>query len=141
MSQLTFIDFFSGIGGFRLGLEKAGMKCVGFCEKDKFAVKSYRAMHDTEGEWYSDDITELKSTDIPRADIWTAGSPCQNVSITGRRAGIHRDRSSLFFKFAELLKGKAEEDKPEWIILENVRGLLSSNKGWDFLEYLAVQHV
>ncbi len=137
MNQLTFIDFFSGIGGFRLGLEKAGMKCVGFCEKDKFAVKSYRAMYDTEGEWYGEDITEIRSEDIPRADIWTAGSPCQNVSITGRRAGIHGDRSSLFFKFTELLKGKAEEDKPEWIILENVRGLLSSNKGWDFLEYLA----
>ena len=99
MKQLTFIDFFSGIGGFRLGLEKAGMKCVGFCEKDKFAVKSYRAMYDTEGEWYGEDITKLRAEDIPRADIWTAGSPCQNVSITGSRAGLHGDRSGLFFKF------------------------------------------
>ena len=136
MKQLTFIDFFSGIGGFRLGLEKAGMKCIGFCEKDKFAVKSYRAMYDTEGEWYGEDITKLKAEDIPRADIWTAGSPCQNISITGRRAGLHGDRSGLFFKFTELLKSKAEEDRPEWIICENVRGLLSSDKGWDFLEYL-----
>jgi site-specific DNA-cytosine methylase len=86
--KLTFIDFFSGIGGFRLGLEQAGMKCIGFCERDKFAVKSYRAMYDTEGEWYSDDITELKSADIPKADVWTAGSPCQNVSIAGGRSGI-----------------------------------------------------
>lgn len=113
------------------------MKCIGFCERDKFAVKSYRAMYDTEGEWYSDDITELKSADIPKADVWTAGSPCQNVSIAGGRTGIHGDRSGLFFKFADLLKGKAEEDKPEWIIVENVKGLLSSNKGYDFLEYLA----
>ena len=59
--QLTFIDFFSGIGGFRRGLELAGMKCVGFCENDKFAVRSYRAMYDTEGEWYGGDITKLPS--------------------------------------------------------------------------------
>ena len=135
--QLTFIDFFSGIGGFRHGLELAGMRCVGFCEKDKFAVKSYRAMYDTEGEWYGEDISKLGADDVPQADIWTAGSPCQNVSIAGGRAGLHGDRSGLFFQFVDLLKGKAEADKPEWIILENVKGLLSSNAGWDFLEYLA----
>ena len=77
--QLTFIDFFAGIGGFRLGLEMAGMKCIGFCEKDKFAVRSYRAMYETEGEWYGDDITKLEPGDVPYADIWTAGSPCQNI--------------------------------------------------------------
>lgn len=136
MKQLTFIDFFAGIGGFRLGLEKAGMRCIGYCEKDKFAVKSYNAMHDTKGEWYSDDITKLKARDVPKADIWTAGSPCQNVSIAGGRSGLHGDRSGLFFKFVDLLKGTKEEDKPEWIILENVKGLLSSHRGWDFLEYL-----
>jgi DNA (cytosine-5)-methyltransferase 1 len=134
--QLTFIDFFSGVGGFRHGLELAGMKCVGFCEKDAFAVRSYRAMYDTEGEWYGNDITELSADDVPKADIWTAGSPCQNVSIAGRRAGLHGDRSGLFFDFVDLLKGKAEENKPRWIILENVKGLLASNAGWDFLEYL-----
>lgn len=134
--QLTFIDFFSGIGGFRRGLELAGMKCAGFCEKDKFAVRSYRAMYDTEGEWYGDDITKLRADDIPKADVWTAGSPCQNLSIAGGRSGLHGDRSGLFFNFVDLLKGKAEEDKPEWVVLENVKGLLSSNAGWDFFEYL-----
>ena len=134
--HLTFIDFFSGIGGFRRGFELAGMKCVGFCEKDKFAVRSYRAMYDTEGEWHGDDITKLRADDIPQADIWTAGSPCQNLSIAGGRSGLHGDRSGLFFDFIDLLKGKAEEDKPEWVVLENVKGLLSSNAGWDFLEYI-----
>ena len=134
--QLTFIDFFSGIGGFRRGLELAGMKCVGFCENDKFAVRSYRAMYDTEGEWYGGDITKLRADDIPQADIWTAGSPCQNLSVAGGRSGLHGERSGLFFDFVDLLKGKAEKDKPKWIILENVKGLLSSNAGWDFLEYL-----
>lgn len=97
MNQLTFIDFFAGIGGFRRGLELAGMTCIGYCEKDKFAVRSYQAMYDTEGEWYSDDITKLKPNDIPKADIWTAGSPCQNVSIAGKRAGLRAERSGLFF--------------------------------------------
>ncbi|MCD7751915.1 MAG: DNA cytosine methyltransferase [Lachnospiraceae bacterium] len=137
MKQLTFIDFFSGIGGFRHGLELAGMKCVGYCEKDKFAVRSYRTMYDTEGEWYGEDVSRLRSDDIPQADVWTAGSPCQNVSIAGRRSGIHGERSGLFFDFVDLLKGKAEEDKPEWVILENVKGLLSSHAGWDFLDYLS----
>jgi DNA (cytosine-5)-methyltransferase 1 len=135
--QLTFIDFFAGIGGFRRGLELAGMKCVGFCEKDRFAVRSYRAMYDTEGEWYGDDITKIRPDEIPKADIWTAGSPCQNLSLAGRRTGLHGDRSGLFFNFIDLLKGQKEEDKPEWVILENVKGLLSSNAGWDFLEYLS----
>lgn len=134
---LTFIDFFAGIGGFRRGLELAGMKCVGFCEKDRFAVRSYCAMYDTEGEWYGDDITKIRPDEIPKADIWTAGSPCQNLSLAGRRTGLHGDRSGLFFNFIDLLKGQKEEDKPEWIILENVKGLLSSNAGWDFLEYLS----
>lgn len=94
-------------------------------------------MYDTEGEWYSNDIEKLRAADVPKANIWTAGSPCQNISIAGKRNGIHGERSGLFFKFAELLKGKTEEDKPEWIVVENVKGLLSSNKGFDFLEYLA----
>ena len=136
VKQLTFIDFFAGIGGFRRGFELAGMKCAGFCEKDKFAVRSYRAMYDTEGEWHGDDITKLRADDIPQADIWTAGSPCQNLSVAGGRSGLHGDRRGLFFDFARLLKGKAEEDKPEWVVLENVKGLLSSNAGWDFLEYI-----
>lgn len=136
MTKLTFIDFFAGIGGFRRGLELAGMTCIGYCEKDKFAVKSYQAMYDTEGEWFRDDITTLKATDIPKADIWTAGSPCQNVSIAGKRAGLRAERSGLFFTLVDLLKSQSEEDKPEWLILENVKGLLSSRRGVDFLDYL-----
>ena len=134
--QLTFIDFFAGIGGFRYGLELSGMKCIGYCEKDKYAVRSYRAMYDTEGEWYGGDITTIRADDIPQADIWTAGSPCQNLSIAGQRAGLHGERSGLFFDFIDLVKSKKEEDRPEWIILENVKGLLSSHAGWDFFEYL-----
>ncbi len=135
---LTFLDFFSGVGGFRHGLELAGMKCVGFCEKDKFARKSYEAMYDTKGEWFHDDITTIDPTRLPKADLWCAGSPCQNVSIAGKRAGLYGERSGLFFTFVELIKNQKEEDKPEWVLLENVKGLLSSGGGRDYLDYLSI---
>lgn len=135
---LTFLDFFSGVGGFRHGLELAGMKCIGFCEKDKFARKSYEAMYETKGEWFHDDITTIDSTRLPKADLWCAGSPCQNVSIAGKRAGLYGERSGLFFTFVELIKSQKEEDKPEWVLLENVKGLLSSGGGRDYLDYLSI---
>ena len=135
---LTFLDFFSGVGGFRHGLELAGMKCVGFCEKDKFARKSYEAMYDTKGEWFHDDITTIDPTRLPKADLWCAGSPCQNVSIAGKRAGLYGERSGLFFTFVELIKSQKEEDKPEWVLLENVKGLLSSGGGRDYLDYISI---
>ena len=134
--ELTFIDFFAGVGGFRLGFEQAGLRCIGFCENDKFALKSYKAMFDTKGEWHKDDINTIKSEEIPYADIWCGGTPCQDVSIAGMRKGLSGDRSGLFFKFIELLKGKDEKDKPTFIVLENVKGLLSSHRGFDFTEYL-----
>ena len=135
---LTFLDFFSGVGGFRHGLELAGMKCIGFCEKDKFARKSYEAMYDTKGEWFHDDITTIDPTRLPKADLWCAGSPCQNVSIAGKRAGLYGERSGLFFTFVELIKSQKEENKPEWVLLENVKGLLSSGGGRDYLDYLSI---
>lgn len=135
---LTFLDFFAGVGGFRRGLELAGFKCIGYCEKDKFARKSYEAMYDTKGEWFHDDITSIDPTQLPKADLWTAGSPCQNVSIAGKRAGLYGERSGLFFTFVDLLQSQEEEDKPEWILLENVKGLLSSGGGRDYLDYLSI---
>ena len=135
---LTFLDFFSGVGGFRHGLELAGMKCIGFCEKDKFARKSYEAMYDTKGEWFHDDITTIDPLRLPKADLWCAGSPCQNVSIAGKRTGLYGERSGLFFTFVELIKSQKEEDKPEWVLLENVKGLLSSGGGRDYLDYLSI---
>ncbi len=94
--SLTFLDFFAVVGGFRRGLELAGFKCIGYCEKDKFARKSYEAMYDTKGEWFHDDITSIDPTQLPKADLWCAGSPCQNVSIAGKRAGLYGERSGLF---------------------------------------------
>ena len=69
--QMTFLDFFSGIGGFRAGLELCGMKCKGHCEIDKYANRSYAAIFDIkEDEWYGEDITKVKPEELPRVNIW-----------------------------------------------------------------------
>ena len=87
--MLTFIDFFSGIGGFRLGMELAGHKCLGHCESDKYAEKSYRAMHNVkESEWFGEDIRKVRSEELPAADVWCAGFPCQDISIGGNKLGF-----------------------------------------------------
>lgn len=136
MINMTFLDLCAGIGGFRLGLELAGYKCIGFCEKDKYAVKSYRAMFNTEGEWYGDDITKLKPEDIPYADIWTFGFPCQDISVAGKQRGLRGERSGIYFRIIDLIKGKEEKDKPTYLLIENVKNLLSINGGFDFATVL-----
>lgn len=135
--EMTFIDFFSGIGGFRAGLEACGMRCIGHCEIDKFADQSYRAIFDVkEDEWFAKDITAVSPEEIPRADIWTAGFPCQDISVAGSQRGLNGKRSGLFFEVVRLIQGKNAEDKPQWVILENVKNLLSINRGWDFTTIL-----
>ncbi|ADL50543.1 DNA-cytosine methyltransferase [Clostridium cellulovorans 743B] len=136
MISMTFLDFCAGIGGFRLGLELTGHKCIGFCEKDKFAVKSYKAMFETEGEWYANDITELKSDEIPYADIWCFGFPCQDISVAGKQRGIRGKRSGIYFRIIDLIKGKEEKAKPTYLLIENVKNLLSINNGFDFATVL-----
>jgi DNA (cytosine-5)-methyltransferase 1 len=133
---MNFIDFCAGIGGFRLGMELAGHKCIGFCEKDLYAIKSYKAMFNTEGEWFADDITKLRSDEIPYVDCWTFGFPCQDISIAGKQRGIIGQRSNIYFKIIDLIKGKKEEDKPRILFIENVKNLLSINNGWDFFRVL-----
>ena len=133
---MTFIDFFAGVGGFRKGLELAGHKCLGFCEYDKFAVQSYRAIHETEGEWYAKDIREVRAADIPRADMWCAGFPCQDISICGKQLGFKGKRSSLFFTVTSLVADLEKKDRPSILFFENVKNLLSVNSGFDFARLL-----
>ena len=131
--MLTFIDLFSGIGGFRLGMEQARHTCLGHCEIDKFAEKSYRAMHEVkEGEWYAADITKVRAEEIPKADCWCFGFPCTNISIAGKQAGIRGNQSGLFFDVIRLLEETKKENRPKWLFIENVKNLLSINKGFDF---------
>lgn len=135
--MLTFIDLFSGIGGFRLGMEMAGHKCLGHCEIDKFANISYIAMHKPkEGEWYESDITRVQASDIPRADVWCFGFPCQDISVAGKQKGFSGNRSSLFFTVTGLIRDIKEEDRPKYLFIENVKNLLSINRGFDFLKVL-----
>lgn len=130
---MKFLDLFAGIGGFRLGMESAGHECVGFCEIDKFARKSYKAIHNTEGEREYHDITavsdeewrELRGT----VDVICGGFPCQAFSIAGKRKGFFDEtRGTLFFEIARA----AEQIKPRTLFLENVKGLLSHDKGRTF---------
>ena len=137
MKQLTFLDLCSGIGGFRLGLEAAGHKCIGYCEYDKYARASYEAMYDTEGEWKADDVTKLRPGDIPYADIWTFGFPCQDISIAGKQRGLSGKRSGIYYSIIDLVKGKKESDKPTYLLVENVKNLLSVNGGFDFAAVLS----
>lgn len=159
---MKFIDFFAGIGGFRRGMELAGHECVGFCEWDKFATASYTSMHlitDEQrkklaespikqrqkeilkeeyrnGEWYTDDIRTVDARCLPKADCWCAGFPCQDISVAGKQLGFDGNRSSLFFEIIRLIKESKEENRPEWLFLENVKNLLSVNRGWDFARVL-----
>uniref|UniRef100_UPI0039B033A2 DNA cytosine methyltransferase n=1 Tax=Carnobacterium maltaromaticum TaxID=2751 RepID=UPI0039B033A2 len=77
---MKFIDFFAGVGGFRKGLEMAGHECVGFVEWDKFARQSYQAIFETEGEYTEHDIRAVRANELPRANIWCFGFPCQDIS-------------------------------------------------------------
>lgn len=151
---MKFIDFFAGIGGFRLGMQQAGHECVGHCEIDKFADASYRSMHTiTEeqrkyllqlplkqrqkeirkeeylnGEWYADDITRVEPEELPEAEVYCFGFPCQAFSIAGMRRGFEDTRGTLIFDILRL----AKERQPEILFGENVSGLLSHGGGTTF---------
>ncbi|MCL2532326.1 MAG: DNA (cytosine-5-)-methyltransferase [Oscillospiraceae bacterium] len=135
---MTFLDFFAGTGGFRKGLEQAGMTCVGHCEIDKFAERSYRAIFKIGGdEWFADDIMAVLPADLPRANLWCAGFPCQDISVANAtRPGLDGTRSGLFFEVIRLLDGLACETRPEWLVFENVRALLEIHGGWDLFRIL-----
>lgn len=128
---MKFVDLFSGIGGFRLGMESAGHECVAFCEIDKFARASYRAIHDTKKEVEMHDITTV-SDDFIRGlgdiDIICGGFPCQAFSIAGKRQGFEDTRGTLFFEIARF----ASILRPRYLFLENVKGLLNHEGGATF---------
>ena len=137
---MKFIDFFAGVGGFSLGLTQAGFKLAGFCEIDDYAVKSFSAIHNLkEGDiWYAKDIKQVEPEDIPVSDLWTAGFPCQDISVCNAQGrGLNGKRSSLFFEIIRLVKGKSPEDRPDWLIFENVKNLFSVNQGWDHATILS----
>ena len=88
------------------------------------------------GEWYANDIRRVYAGDIPKADCWCFGFPCQDISVAGKQAGFQGNRSSLFFRVMYLIGQLKEEDKPTYLFIENVKNLLSVNGGWDFARLL-----
>lgn len=116
--QMTFGSLFAGIGGFDLGLERAGMKCLWQCERDKFCNKVL-AKHWPEVTRY-DDITTLDATALTPVDLICGGFPCQPFSVAGKRKGAEDDR----FLWPAMLK-VIETVRPTWVLGENVPGLIS----------------
>ena len=127
---IRFFDMFSGIGGFRSGLEAiGGFECVGHCEIDKQANQAYCAIYDLkQEEVYFNDATKIDPKDVPDIDLICAGFPCQSFSIAGRRRGFEDARGTLFFEIARIAAYK----RPAYLLLENVPGLLSHNGGGTF---------
>lgn len=125
---LRVASFFAGIGGFDLGFERAGMEVVWQCEVEPFCQKIL-AQH-----WphvpLAKDITKVTPDEIPDADVWVGGFPCQDVSLArmGPRSGLRGKKSGLFYDYAKLIESR----RPSVVVIENVSGLLSSHEGRDF---------
>ena len=126
---IRYFDMFAGIGGFRSTLEAiGGFECVGYCEIDKYARQAYESMYNTEGELFFEDATKIVPEQLPDIDLICGGFPCQSYSQCGRRAGFNDPRGKLFFEIARIAAVK----RPEFLLLENVQGILNHDKGKTF---------
>ena len=129
--KINHLDLFSGIGGFHLGFERAGFKIKSyFSEIDKHAIAVYK--HKFKDATYVGSVTDVYGGDLPQIDLITFGSPCQDFSLAGKRAGMGGDRSILILEAIRLVR----ECRPRVFIWENVKGAFSSNSGEDFAAIL-----
>ena len=124
-------SLFSGIGGFDLAMRNLGHETVGACEIDKYARSVYARQFPGVAIW--ENATTIKPKELPDFDILCAGFPCQSFSLAGKRRGFDDTRGSLFFEIARI----AKEKRPSVLLLENVKGLLSHDKGKTFHTILA----
>ena len=120
--KYKFIDLFAGIGGFRLGFESEGYKCVFSSEIDEHAKEVYKLNF---GETPYGDITKIDENQIPNHDVLLAGFPCQPFSIAGEKKGFCDTRGTMFFEIERVLKAK----KPKVVVLENVKHFKNHDKG------------
>ena len=134
---MNVLSLFSGVGGFDLGLENAGMKTIYQCEWDKHATRILERHWPTVPRW--GDISTLTAKEILRhgtpPDVVAWGSPCQDLSVAGKRAGLEGERSGLFHEGIRIineLRKETNNEYPRISIWENVAGALSSNRGADF---------
>jgi DNA (cytosine-5)-methyltransferase 1 len=124
---MNHLDLFSGIGGFSLGLKKVfDIKHTYYSEIDKYAIDVYK--NNFKNITYVKSVTNVRGGELPRIDIITFGSPCQDFSLAGKRKGMDGARSSLITQAIRLIK----ECRPSFFIWENVKGTFSSNSGSDF---------
>lgn len=121
----TFLDLCSGIGGGRLGLERVGLKCVGYSDTSRLSVTTYNHMFGADNEVNYGNIRKIKAEDLPMFDMLIAGFPCQSFSVIGRQAGFQDVRGQIIFDIARILKIR----QPKCFLLENVKGLVTHDKG------------
>ena len=135
MQLIRYFDMFAGIGGFRAGLTRAGgFQCVGHCEIDKYADRSYRAMHDIQKEeCFYPDARTINPAEMPEFQLLCGGFPCQSYSIAGHKLGFNDERGTLFFEISRLARYR----RPAYLLLENVPNLLSHDKGRTFAVILS----
>lgn len=127
--SFTFIDLFAGVGGMRIGFERAGGQCVLTCEIDPHAAKTYYANFEAPRKHvHHGDILTLSSGSVPKHDILVAGFPCQPYSIAGLRRGLEDQRGAVFMEVVRILR----EVKPRALLLENVKGILAHDRGATF---------
>ena len=133
---IKYFSMFSGIGGFEHGIEKADtqtdFECVGYSEIDKYAVSIYEKHYPNHTNY--GDATKINTRDLPNFSFLVGGFPCQAFSLAGKRKGFEDTRGTLFFEIARVL----QEKRPRYFLLENVRGLLSHDKGKTFQVILGV---
>jgi DNA (cytosine-5)-methyltransferase 1 len=116
----TFVDWFAGIRGFRIGAEKNGLRCVASCDNDPWARQTYRSRFGREPEF--NDARDVNAGEVPDHDLFCGGFPCQSFSIAGKRRGFADARGTLFFEICRVLEAR----RPNYVLLENVKGLLSA---------------
>ena len=131
---MRYLSLFSGIGGFEKGIQDAntGWECVGFAEIDKYAKSIYSYHYPNHTDY--DDVSTINVSELPNFDILVGGFPCQAFSIAGKRQGFKDTRGTLFFEIARICEAK----RPEWLLLENVKGLLNHEGGKTIATILGV---
>lgn len=131
--MIKVFDTFAGIGGFRSAFERVGgFEMVAWCEIDRFAQRSYRALYDTGGEDFYENIRDIDAGGLKDFDLLVGGFPCQPFSVAGKRKGVNDERGDLFFELARILEAK----RPKYFIFENVPGLLGNDKGATFAKII-----
>lgn len=128
MQNKTFFDVCSGIGGGRLGLEKCGLKSIGYSDTSRLAETTYKLLFNTDNEKNYGNIKRIKANDLPDFDVLIAGFPCQSFSVIGRKEGFDDPRGQLIFYIAEIINSK----RPKCFLLENVKGLVTHDNGNTF---------